>query len=322
MSELELVIEITDERKSRLFRDPKEMSGLLKDIRDHVSKQDADISTAKGRASVKALAASIARSKTQLDEFGKLVKSEWQKKVDDVDAQRRVIRDSLDELKTTTRAPLTEYEDEQKRLDNEVEAAFDELAVLKQIPFGADLDLIKDRFEKLAKIKGRNDWRGKEEAAAIAIDAVAETLRSAEKNIQIEDERRKEQEAARRRNEELQRQLDEQQAAREAELQQQQQKQAEQQARIDALERAKQKAEQEVAETKERAEREALAEKQRIEREEIEKKADQKLKQSVKDEIISDIEEVCGFIHHDFADIPELIYSAIENGSIRHVQIA
>ncbi len=73
-----------------------------------------DISTATGRQAVASLAYKVARAKTFLDEMGKELVAEWKTKASAVDAERRTIRDRLDELKEEVRKPLTDWENAEK----------------------------------------------------------------------------------------------------------------------------------------------------------------------------------------------------------------
>jgi hypothetical protein len=72
--------------------------------------------TRAGRAELASLAHRVARTKTALDDLGKDLVAEWKAKSAAVDAQRRRIREALDALKGTVRAPLTQWElDEEAR---------------------------------------------------------------------------------------------------------------------------------------------------------------------------------------------------------------
>lgn len=87
---------------------------IIDAIKAEVLKIDLDISTPKGRDNIKSLAYKIARSKTALDEAGKMLKSDLQKQVDLIDGERKTIRDELDSLKEQVRKPLTEFENAEK----------------------------------------------------------------------------------------------------------------------------------------------------------------------------------------------------------------
>lgn len=77
-----------------------------------------DVTTQRGRDAIKAVAFKVTKTKTFLDEFGKRLNEDRRKEINVVDAARRTMRDKLEALKETVRAPLTEWEEaEKKRLD-------------------------------------------------------------------------------------------------------------------------------------------------------------------------------------------------------------
>lgn len=92
---------------------PNNMDDLLLKIRQETSVFVPDISTDKGRKEIASLAYKVARSKTALDEAGKMLVSDWKKKSSDVDALRKKARDFLDALRDEIRQPLTDWEEEQ-----------------------------------------------------------------------------------------------------------------------------------------------------------------------------------------------------------------
>lgn len=69
-----------------------------------------DLSTAKGRKGVASLAHKVARSKTALDLAGKGLTEEARRQLDAVNAERKKVRDRLDDLKAKVRKPLDEWE--------------------------------------------------------------------------------------------------------------------------------------------------------------------------------------------------------------------
>jgi colicin import membrane protein len=72
---------------------------ILDKLKSDVRSIKRDISTPKGRAAVKSLAFKVARSKTALDTLGKDLVADLKAQTGAIDAERRVIRDELDDLK-------------------------------------------------------------------------------------------------------------------------------------------------------------------------------------------------------------------------------
>ncbi|MBI1202653.1 MAG: hypothetical protein GC182_09100 [Rhodopseudomonas sp.] len=143
-------------------------------VEKSLAEAPSDISTASGRKAIISFARRITRTKTMLDEIGKSVAAEWKKKAGGVDAERRAIKDSLDEFVVTVRKPVDDYEaKETLRLDEqagrlawiEAQAAFE-----TQEPSAKD---ISERIEQLAAYGGNWDWQ---EFASRADDARARVM--------------------------------------------------------------------------------------------------------------------------------------------------
>lgn len=95
------------------------LDDLLKKIHAEAESHVPDLETDKGRKAIASIAAKVAKSKTYLDGLGKDMVSIWKNQAKVVDAERRKMRDDLDELKATIRKPLTEYEEaEEARIAN------------------------------------------------------------------------------------------------------------------------------------------------------------------------------------------------------------
>lgn len=92
---------------------------ILEAINKEIERFDADVTTSKGRKEIASMANKIARTKTFLDGAGKELVSEWKEKAKIVDGSRKKIRDTLDKWKDGVRAPLTEWENNEKaRVDS------------------------------------------------------------------------------------------------------------------------------------------------------------------------------------------------------------
>ena len=110
---------------------PGGVDAILDKIKKEVHSVKTDISTASGRMAVASLAYKVARSKTALDEIGKELVSELKAKTGAIDAERRRIRQELDELKDEVRKPLTDWENADKeRIDAHEKAILDIEALL------------------------------------------------------------------------------------------------------------------------------------------------------------------------------------------------
>ncbi|MBP8062483.1 MAG: hypothetical protein KAY29_01315 [Brevundimonas sp.] len=93
-----------------LFKTENGLDPLIERIAAEVRAHKPDLTTAKGRDAIKSLAYKVARSKTMLDDAGKLLTDEQRKAISTVDAARRKMREALDALKDEARKPLDDWE--------------------------------------------------------------------------------------------------------------------------------------------------------------------------------------------------------------------
>jgi len=80
-------------------------------IQHEVDAFKPDTNTEKGRKAIKAFAYKITRTKTAIDDAGKLLNEDARARINAVDAERRVVKEKLTALAAEVRRPLTEWED-------------------------------------------------------------------------------------------------------------------------------------------------------------------------------------------------------------------
>jgi hypothetical protein len=128
--------------------------GGVQDILDKITREvrsaQTDISTKAGREAVASLAYKVARSKTALDEMGKTLVADWKTKSAAVDAERRTIREKLDELKDEVRKPLTDWENAEKQRIADHEDAIVSIERMTQFDGPVSAADIKCRIDALA----------------------------------------------------------------------------------------------------------------------------------------------------------------------------
>ena len=95
------------------------LDDLLARIREEATTLVPDVSTTAGRKEIASVAYKVSRSKTTIDEAGKVLVSGWKAKAKEVDGWRKKSRDTLDALREEVRAPLYEWEAEQARIEEE-----------------------------------------------------------------------------------------------------------------------------------------------------------------------------------------------------------
>lgn len=100
-----------------VLQHPAKFDKFYDDIKRETDAHETDLTTERGRKAVASLAYKVARTKTAIDDAGKLLTEEWRGKISVVDKARREIRERLDGLRDEVRAPLTKWEaDEEARL--------------------------------------------------------------------------------------------------------------------------------------------------------------------------------------------------------------
>ncbi|MFG0873931.1 hypothetical protein ACF8QD_09635 [Aeromonas media] len=277
-----------------LFTEGQGVAELLADIRQKAASLVPDITTAKGRKEIASIAHAVARTKTYLDGFGKELTDKYKEIPKRIDANRKLIRDTLDALKDEVRAPLTQYEAAEEA---RVAALQSRLARLNELGSYASIEIAAADLQVMLNEVEQNalddTWQellpqatvAKELAAKRLGEALAARQKYEAEQAELEQLRQKqaeqdridrerliaEQAAEQARREEENRQRLEREAAQHRELEAQRQAQAarerEEQARRDAeaAELARQQAEANAArQAEEAATRAAEQERQRI----------------------------------------------------------
>lgn len=114
----ELIV-IEESKALAVFSNENGLDPIIQQAKDLVDGFEHDLSTGAGRKRTASLANKVAKLKTRLDGMGKDLVSDWKAQAKKVDANRKAMRDELDELKVIARKPLTEWEEEQARIEEE-----------------------------------------------------------------------------------------------------------------------------------------------------------------------------------------------------------
>jgi colicin import membrane protein len=143
---------------------------LVERLEKYVLAQPRDMDTSKGRDEIRSLAAKVSRTKTGLDELGKEFTAALKKQTGAVDGQRKLIRDRLDVLRDTVRAPLTAFEEvEADRIANHEGALVRAAQAATFNSPTATLSQIDDRIAALENEFNR-DWEDFADRAREAYD--------------------------------------------------------------------------------------------------------------------------------------------------------
>jgi len=167
------------------------MDKILADVREQALSQVPDVSTEGGRKDIASMAFKVARSKTLIDELGKDMGSEWKKKIDRINGFRKQARDTLDALKDEVRKPLTDYEQEQKRIKEENDKkekeiiqfrinsfielgmptpSYVEVAAMTDDEYTENLMVVTKAKEKRERIKAKEEAERKAENDRLALE--------------------------------------------------------------------------------------------------------------------------------------------------------
>jgi colicin import membrane protein len=107
---------IKDETALVAFSQDAGLESIINDTRIFVRSFKHDVSTEAGRKKTKSLAFKVSKLKTKLDALGKSLTDDWAQKKKSVDDNRRSMREDLDKLKVEALKPVTEWEDNQKKV--------------------------------------------------------------------------------------------------------------------------------------------------------------------------------------------------------------
>lgn len=197
MSEL---IQYEEKTVLQCMSDKDGLEPLIGQVKELVGSFEHDMGTAASRAKTASLAHKVAKFKTAIDGMGKDLVSGWKEKAKAVDANRKAMRDAMDELKKEARKPLDEWEAEQARIEAEEKARIEAEKLALQIESDHEIAILlnrehdrlkKEAEEEVARIareaKERAEREQKEREQLIAKEA-AENARKQEKQKRIDAE--------------------------------------------------------------------------------------------------------------------------------------
>lgn len=162
-----------------VFTAPAGLDPYLQKIIDECDAFVPDVSTVKGRKEIASLAHKVAKAKVALDEIGKELVADLKDVPKKIDAERKRMRDLLDDLKDKVRAPLTAWDEaEQQRViaHEQAIAALEYMAVDLDGMTSAQLRLAVTEAEA---VKLGENWEEFEVQAARAKERVVAKLHEA-----------------------------------------------------------------------------------------------------------------------------------------------
>jgi len=178
------LITIAESTTIQVFSETNGLDPYVQEARDFVSNFEHDLSTASSRKKTASLSSKVSKLKVKLDEMGKDLVSDWKKQAKIVDSNRKSMRDALDELRDEARKPLTEWEEEQSRIEAEEQSRIEAEALLKQLNNDHELGLLLN--EKITAERKEGEERRERERVEVEEAMKAEAARVA----RIEAERK------------------------------------------------------------------------------------------------------------------------------------
>lgn len=203
----ELVV-IEPQNVLTLFTEKNQLDEIISQVEMEVATFEHDLSNDARRKKTASLARKVASTKTYLDGLGKDLVAEWKTKSKAVDANRKEMRDRLDELRDLARKPLTEWKAEQAAIEEEKRIAAEseklrlqvesdhEIALLMNREFDRELEEARKTEEEAERLRIELEEKARlEREAQIAKDAKEAAERDAkerEEQLALEAKEREE----------------------------------------------------------------------------------------------------------------------------------
>ena len=188
MSEVTDLVVIEKSSAMAVFTNKEQLDPIIEKIEKEARSLVPDVSTKKGRDAIASMAHKVARSKTYIDNAGKDPVAELKALPKQIDESRRIVRERLDALKDEVRRPLTEYEEEQKRIKAEEAARIKAEEARKQFESDHEIALLmNDAFDReLAEKKAEEERQRIEHEEELKRQAAEQAKREAEEKAAAE----------------------------------------------------------------------------------------------------------------------------------------
>lgn len=208
------IVDIPLDNALAIFTAPNGLDPYIERLKKEVLTIVTNPNTAKGRKEIISIANMVKKSKTYLDSVGKSVVDKLKEKPKIVDAERKRMRDTLDEFFEEVRKPVTEFEE---REDARIETIQNSMNAMRAIPISGKIEDLEVHLQKLKNTVIDSNFQ---EFIKPAEEIRTSTILAIENEIGEIRKREAEQielEEVRKKNEALQQQLREQEIIRETE---------------------------------------------------------------------------------------------------------
>lgn len=154
------VAEILHDEPGALFDSPTMLDDLIKELEAEIEATPVNLETAKGRKALTTLATRITKFKTSLDGEGKHRNEAARESIGKIDAVRRQVRTSLDDLKAKARQPLTEWEEAEAARQKAIADTRQQIMKLGETTALDTADKLQARIDELKAIEINRDLFG------------------------------------------------------------------------------------------------------------------------------------------------------------------
>lgn len=185
MSDTDLIVLPPKETALQVYSAPQGLDPYLTKIKDELDAFVADVSTKKGRDAIASIAYKVAKGKTALDNIGKELVADLKDVPKKIDAERKRMRDLLDQWKDEVRKPLTDWEEAEAAREARHKAGIEWFNLRAKEHHDLDLQELR---ASLAEVDARvvdQSWEEFEaeahRAKAKALDALTVALAAREK---------------------------------------------------------------------------------------------------------------------------------------------
>ena len=202
-----------------------------------------DILSKAGREEIKSKAYAIAKKKTAIDNAGKEVKEEAQRRVNAINAMRSLARDRLEALQEQVRAPLTRWETQEKARVASCEAIIQEIRSAEIVQVADTAQSVDDRIKRIEAMSiTEADFQGYFDIAVAVRKGALASLNPAKTMLEEREAERAELSRLRQEAEERDRQERERLAKAEAEALERRMREDQEKAKAEAAARAAEEA--------------------------------------------------------------------------------
>jgi hypothetical protein len=162
---------------------------ILGQLASKVAAHKPDISTIRGRKEIASLAAEVASAKMDLIRLGKSLTEGWRKSTAAVNAECKVIEERMDALKAEVRAPLTEFEEREKRRIAAHERAIEEITISETMLEELSPAQMREFAETIRRRHAEREWEEFTHRAAHAIGRSLPFIEAFARDVEAEEAR-------------------------------------------------------------------------------------------------------------------------------------